>query len=708
MSRVRKAGKALKENRIVILGFILVVFAFYYTLVRSGITTHDELSNLLDARINTFFGKLVWGGRWSLTLMNAIPSYLHALAENQWVYRLFTIIGLLIACGGFAMLLQELTDRKITWIALLLFFMFAQIQLDHDGLIAFSFGYQFNTVYAFISLALFHRWLYTRKTKLLIFSAVLYLLGCMAYESFVGYGVLFLILDLFYLKEQGRIQIRDLFRDLGLHAALAIIYVAQYVIVRKLSGFQNSDSTVGSGFTIAEVLKTNWKLAFGLFPLNYKPMGWRQLAKACLAISGENLLRWGLVIFLGYVIYQLVIESREIGWMKYLQMTVFCAAGVFLPGAPAAVTNQMIDWLCHLGIKSYGMSYYSYFFLIAWFAVTLVFLYHLLKKNRIFLILACAVIALVTEMTMIGNQVYAGGLKEQQDKYDLLWKLIETDRFKEIEDDAQLYVPDYIGIHHQIGTIAEYANGRTGKQLTCTNEKEKIDYEKPVYYIKADTDKDVVYLCRVTEDGITDEIYVMALENVGGTGLLARREEGAAPAVLTVNGEGFNLYGQEIVTGNLGVWGREMLIQCKGMKAESAEVYEASDRMSNELISLGGIYGREPWGRWAEKEMTVCLNNPGEKEMFADFAVNVLTPEDKEAEFTVRTDEGEQKYTVNAETRIETELMLKPGENRITITSGAPDLEVEGDIRKLNFKVIQMEILMGDEQMDLMNLLSRE
>ena len=85
-----------------------------------------------------------------------------------------------------------------------------------------------------------------------------------------------------------------------------------------------------------------------------------------------------------------------------------------------------------------------------------------------------------------------------------------------------------------------------------------------------------------------------------------------------------------------------------------------------------------------------------------------LTPEDKEAEFTVRTDEGEQKYTVNAETRIETELMLKPGENRITITSGAPDLEVEGDIRKLNFKVIQMEILMGDEQMDLMNLPSRE
>ena len=96
MNRVRKAGKALKENRIVILGFILVVFAFYYTLVRSGITTHDELSNLLDARINTFFGKLAWGGRWSLTLMNAIPSYLHALAENQWVYRLFTIIGLLM------------------------------------------------------------------------------------------------------------------------------------------------------------------------------------------------------------------------------------------------------------------------------------------------------------------------------------------------------------------------------------------------------------------------------------------------------------------------------------------------------------------------------------------------------------------------------------------------------------------------------------
>ena len=670
MNRVRKAGNALKENRIAILGFVLVVFAFYYTLVRSGITTHDELNNLLQVRINTFFEKLVWGGRWSLTLMNAIPSYLHALAGNQWVYRLFTIIGLLIACGGFAMMLRELTDRKITWIAILLFFMFAQVEMDHDGLIAFSFGYQFNTVYVFISLALFQRWLYTREQKLLIFSAVLYLLGCMAYEAFVGYGVLFLILDLFYWKERGRIRIRDLFKDLGLHAALAILYVAQYIIVRRLSGFQNSDSTVGTGITIAEVLKTNWKLAFGLFPLNYKPMGWRQLAKACLAISGENILRWGLVIFLGYVIWQLVSGSRAIGWKRYLQITAFCAAGLFLPGVPAAVTNQMIDWLCYKGIKSYGMSYYSYFFLAAWFAVTLVFLYHLLKKNRIFLILACALIALVTEMTMIGNQVYARGLKEQQDRYDLLWKLVETDRFKEIEDDAQLYVPDYIGIHYQIGTIAEYANGRTGKQLTCTNEKEAIDYEKPVYFVKADNDKDVVYLCRVTEDGTTDEIYIMALEDFGGMGLLARREEGAAPTVLTVNGEGHNFYGQEIVTGNLGIWGRELLIQCQGMKAESAEVYEASDRMSNELVSLGGIYGREPWGRWAEKEMTVCINNPGEKDMYADFAVNVLTPEDEEAEFT--------------------------------------DLEVEGDIRKLNFKVIQMEILVGDEQMDLMNLLSRE
>ena len=58
--------------------------------------------------------------------------------------------------------------------------------------------------------------------------------------------------------------------------------------------------------------------------------------------------------------------------------------------------------------------------------------------------------------------------------------------------------------------------------------------------------------------------------------------------------------------------------------------------------------------------------------------------------------------------RMETRTANVEGENRITITSGAPDLEVEGDIRKLNFKVIQMEILMGDEQMDLMNLLSRE
>ena len=699
MDGKKKWRETLRGHRTEIAGLALIVFVFYYTLVHAGVATHDELMNLYQVRTGSFFRDLNWG-RWTMTLMSAVPGYLHGLAESQWVYRLFTVGGLLIACAGFALLVRELTDAKTAWLTALLFFMFAQIELDHDGLISFAFSYQFNTVYVFIGLLLYWRWLRERKRKQLVFSAVFYLLGCMAYEAFVSYGLLFFLLSLFYRIGMKEVKISGLIRDIWLHAAIAAAYLALYFFLRNATGFVNADTAVGQNITAAEVATAEWKLTIGLFPLNYMPMGVRAMAEACLQPDRMNLIRWVISVLLARVVYSLVQGTEKIGWKKYLAGTVLCFAGALLPGAPAALTNQVINWLCYLGIKSYAVSYYAYFFLVAWIALTIVFIWHLCRKNRAVLAVCCAGVCLVTQVTLTGNQIYADNLNEQQDKYDLFCRLVETDWFADAEENAQLYAPDYIGIHYDIGTLAGYANARTNKNFTSTNDRGALDFRRPVYQIRADMERDVILAGKIDEAGLTNEIFMTGLEELSGLGLLASRSGGFT--LLSVDDRVQNGYGSTVVTGDLGLTGRSAVIRCDGIRMDTAEVYAASGSFHSGAIVTEGIYGQEEWGRWAAGDCAVRITTDTDTE--ALLLLRMVMPGQEEAALTVTAGDTETAYTVQGYAGLEIPLALRAGENTIRIHSDAPDMEAPGDLRSLNFQIVGMDLVTGDTVTDLMNL----
>ena len=266
---MKKRGlQGLKENRVEIAGFVLIVFLFYLQMVGAGITTHDELSNIYRVRRGEFFSLLTWE-RWGMIVMGALPSWLHALCTSQWTYRLYTIGGLIASTCVFAVFLRKSAGKHLGWLFLFLFFLFAQIQQDHDGLLSFSFSYQLNTVYVFAGLILYQEYLQGRQRKHLVWSGVLYLLSAMAYETFILYGALFFLLDLFHWLDKKQLTVSNLFKDLVFHASLVTAYFISYLIVSRLSGVKNVDATLGTGMKAEEVLVTALKLAVGLFPLNY-------------------------------------------------------------------------------------------------------------------------------------------------------------------------------------------------------------------------------------------------------------------------------------------------------------------------------------------------------------------------------------------------------------------------------------------------------
>ena len=686
-----------KERQFCFWTFILLAFVFYVQLIQAGIATHDELFNIYHVRLNEYFSQLTWE-RWGMVLMNALPSYLHALCTSQWTYRLFTMFGLLVACISFACVVKRMSGKDAKWIVLIVFFMMAPIQRDHDGLISFSFSYQLNTCYVFFSLALFYDYLQKREKSKLVVSALLYLMGGMAYETFIPYGFLFFLIDLFYWIDRKEVKVKNIFKDLILHATLVTVYFISYVIVSKLVAIPNTDATVGTGITPVEVIVTTLKLSIGLFPLYYRNLPIPEYLAEATALNYTNLFRWGIVVIAVWAIVQCVRRAGEITGKRYRRISLFCAAGAILPCILPAMTEKFITWIYRNGVKSFGVSYYSYFFIIAWLTTTMIFLYQRIPIKKIFLTFCAVLIGVGGHFTLVSNQVCIDSMHEAQDVYDLFCDLADSDYIKSKEDNIQIYAPDYVGIHYYQFTLSTYASNRSGKNVSVTNKREELDFSRPTYYLKADSTGNMLYYARINEDMLTDECLIYSLDDLDGKGIIADRANGEPPAELTIDGVVQNAYGTDIITGKTMMRGRQAVIRCDNMVASSIETYDTADRYQNGLLKGTGLYGVEDWGRWAERSFAIEVNNTGATGT-QKLHLILRVPMDANAEVTMTYNGKNFPFTaVDYIIDEEVEIELGPGTNVFWFESSAPDLEVYGDPRHMNVGIVEMRI--GDVRID--------
>ncbi len=699
---MEKLKNYINENKTELLIFILLSIFFYLQLVSAGIATHDELQNIYNVRTGKFFASLTVG-RWGMTLMNLLPSYLQAVCTSQWTYRIFTMAGLLASCVSFCVFLKKYAGEKISGLMFMFFFLFAQWNFDHDGLFAFSFSYQLNTCYVFIALCFYYEFLKNRQKKYLISSAVLYLLSSMAYEAFVLYGILFFLMDFMYWIDRKCVTIRVLFKDLILHASLVTIYVLSYFLISAGSGADNGDAVFGTGMKLNEILGTMWKLAIGLFPLNYGKYSFAEFLRKSMELSSYNIVRWVFILIIAGFIYRLVTSARQLPLKKYVRISIFCFTGMILPGVLVACTNKFIDWIYYGTAKSFGVSYYSYFFITGWLAATFIFVYQKLPVKKIVLFAELVIIAFVAEFTSISNDFYIDSFAKQQVKYDLFCGIAETDYVKKLKPNAQLYAPDYTGIHYNMETISSYINNVAGTSVTATNNETSINYDNVVYRLTYDADHEALYLATMDQDGYTDEVFVYALHCLSGWGVLAEREHSSEAGQMYVNGEPYNIYAKDIRTGDISAPDNYMTVQCEDMLTETFEIYQSSVSYDNGIISTTGIYEQENWGRWAKQEFSVVIDHQ-EDASFVVLDLTVATPTKDGAAITVCCNEKTEEITTSGQTQIRLEVPIETGKNEITFFSSAPDMEVDADARKMNVQIYDMNIQYGGATINIRNL----
>ena len=557
----------LKDNYIEIIAFIVLCVIFYFQIVKAGISTHDDLSNLYKSRMGIFFDEYrgFKGNRLGQVYLNIIPSWLMAICKSMWVYKLYTMLGLVVACLSFIQIGKKLFGKKGAWIAVILFWLFAQFNVDHDGLYSFGFSYQMNIAYLFIALALYYDYLTHHKKATMIASAIFYVISAMSYEAFVPYGILFFIMDLYHLAKEKKINIKSIIMDLWLHFILVVIYFIVYVFVVANSGRSNGDATISAGITLSQYLISAWKLAFGMAPLNYQVYDGNTALTLCTEGSFRNIAAWVVIILVTVVVCRAITKSEKISLKKYIYISIGCLTGTLLCGVLVALNSTHVNWLVNGVVKSYGVSYYGYFFIVAWIGMTICAIYHLLPWKKAWIGVCGITIAFVSMFTFTSNTFFIDYMAKRQCKWDLFVNIVETDEFAGIENGAQIYAPEYTGIHNDINTLSNYANHMAGTDIQVVNDSNLLDNSKSIYFLDYDENNDALYLSPVYGNGIMDSVYVYRLDSLSGYGVQAQRE-GADVADLYVNEQIVGSFGTEIANGNVDISDNSMIVKCRGMK----------------------------------------------------------------------------------------------------------------------------------------------
>ena len=465
-----------------------------------------------------------------------------------------------------------------------------------------------------------------------------------------------------------------------------------------MTGIVNGDATVGTGISIKEFIVTTFKLAVGLFPLNYRQDSIKNLLFKSFDFSMLNCARWIIIFCMIFAISRLMISAKKISVRKYIRMSFFCFIGMILPGMLVAVTNKFVDMIYKIGIKSFGVSYYSYFFIIAWIAMSVVFVFQRIPIKKIFITIVMIVFAFITEFTFINNEYYIEVLSSQNDKYNLWCGVIETDYFKNLEEGAQIYLPEYIGIHYDINTLANYANNMCGTNITTTNDFDTLNFEKPVFYLNLDNNNKAVYLARIDKEFVSDEVFVYSNEKLDGFGIIADRLSGANESELYLNGRFRNVYSSNIVTDSLNISSNEFLINCNDIKTNTFEIYKPSSNYDNGLISFRNIYEEESWGRWAESECSIIYENRNDNLESAKIYLSLSTPGKDASEIIVSCGNYKESITTSGMSSIVLEFPINVGKNELNISSSAPDIVVEGDLRKMNIQIYNIVLVVGNNE----------
>lgn len=674
--------KISTETKICIVTIILQLVAMYYNIATIGLTTHDDLYQYMfneKPTLGDFFSR-----QGEMDVFGTIFCYIQYSAHTTNIYRIYTMVGICLSLGAASLFIKHHISEKSWMKYVVLFLAFMQIGFLHNGAISFGLGYQYRMTLCFLCLDFYVMWCKSDKKKFYILSTVFWILMINAYEAFYMFCIMLFVIALYILHKRNKLSIKNLFYYLWLPAVFTIVFFGLYVI--RSMGNSYDGTAVDSAYSIIDKIKSTINYTCGMFPLRVNSLGWRQILEKGMSLDYSTLFMIAKNLLIAFVVCKGIVCEKIRTKREIISVIFMMGLGAVLCSFLVSITARFCNWAIDQGIILYGVSYYSYFFIMI---VIFVVLGVLLKLNRkwisTFLFVLVFGISFVTELNNVEVAVQA---KTTDAKYEIFNEMIHSEYMSEVEDDSVIYAPEMLGVHHDITSLDRYCKQITNKRVQFCNRLSDVDFSKTVYALRYLPESDTMILGRVEDEQLnTERACVISLQELSDYSLFMVNDN---DSMIKIDGTAVGFYDGDVML-PLGQCVDAKKIEITGTSFPMLKISFLKGSVANNATLIceygEGVSFQEASGRWCAHESEYIIRYEGSQILDGKLYLSVESATGENGAVLVQTKEGMSEHRIEKEsTIIEVDVRIQNGDNYVTLESSLGSL-VTQDPRDINYKL---------------------
>jgi len=615
------------ENLFLYLGVIFTAFVFFLLIKGIVLATHDDIVNYLSIRNMSISSYLKMSFMTSKNIGRIFQTasiflcYIAYKPNNIILYKIIFYVYICFSVISLWHLIYNHIDKKISILAVLFFFAFAQIDHQHNLFISYP-GMQIFIGLAILSIERLLAYYKERRISTLLWSSIFLFVSTIMYETFIIYSIILFIISVYYtLRDNKNIKkikcvIYSLY-DLRFHIILMILYLLIYAFGR-LSASSSYSGAVVKIDNIKDPLNVLVKYSLGLFPLNC----FLHLPKYNILsyVKHIDLLSITKAIIVVVIFIAVVCKARII---RIKNFCLFCSISVFgmiLPNILLSFTPQKINFVKNGGGYGFTTSFYSYFAIIIFLSTVFVFIYQRINFKKTILGILSIGIFFGSIFTDITNKMSADSFSIELNKYKIFDKTVSSEYFKNIENGSVIYAPEFIGIHYNMSALNMVTHIYSpDKIFIFTNNINDLKYDRPTYLLRYYSNSNTIFIAPIDNNNMfSDEMMIISLFSLETKNLILEREQSGIVSIGDYN----NFYETNIIPLN-NIHDDSVLVHGEKIDVLRSEIiqlnmisnikkYNAQNLFDNMLLS--GWSFLEPWGVWSNGSTALLGFTVKEKE----------------------------------------------------------------------------------------------
>lgn len=470
---MEKINKKHLQSESKILTYILLticIIAALYPFFSVGFTTGDDLEyyvTSLRSAAYWFEDAQIYAqsaGRFHYLLVK--PLYLIPYLVDNFLYtKLIQYISLLLSYGVFSFFIYKLfKSKQLGFLLFILLVVGTSITYNnHVPTIAYPFYFSFSFTLCICSLLLFIKYCETNKCKFVLWSATVFFITSLFYETYILF-LLFFCIFLFFrnIKTFGWKKIwvnQQFYKEIMPYISCGILYLALYVSYRWylihfgiVDSFYNG-SSVAQNFSLAHFFQILERCTFFALParnfstycndlfLNSSLLG-GHINSILFVLSHANPLTYiealaACALFFLFTNQKLI----NISYTKFLASIAIALFVAFFSHTLIGIADKYnTDW--YSWMKGYVTSFYSVFCINLAIVLTIIFILNIFKSKILFQlnrIVLCAGLFVMIVLVSYTNFGLSKEWERSQNRFTILNEIIDIQYFNSIPDNSIIY-----------------------------------------------------------------------------------------------------------------------------------------------------------------------------------------------------------------------------------------------------------------------------